>query len=218
MNRKGFATRAVVLIVTVVLLVAGGTWYYETRPQPSQSQQNQAVSIAKTATTTGPNPLTVLETYINRTYGFQFQYPATLSVFEEGPHASQSGTQPDSLDTIGVYDNNSDSALLYIEIYNSGIVLGNYGWPERPCGEWTFGPDDGPVSSKQISFAGQKTLDVVSRGFGESTSSFLMNEYYCVNYARYPLVITFDQPQEAEVQPVLSTFQFLTRPGSSALP
>jgi len=154
--------------------------------------------------------------YTSTQYGFSFRYPQGLEVSDGGPYTSQSGTQPDSLDDISVYA--SSSLLFNIQVFSPGIVQGDYGWPERPCGEWTFGPDSRPVSSEDTMFASEKTLYLVSRGFGDYSpaSSFVTNDYYCVNYPENPIVITFKQMLTVQVQPILSTFEFSNPPASSA--
>jgi hypothetical protein len=57
MNQKGFRP-IIVLLVVAVILIGGGIWHYKTRPQLSQSQQNQSVSPVAIATSTGASPPT----------------------------------------------------------------------------------------------------------------------------------------------------------------
>jgi hypothetical protein len=145
------------------------------------------------------------KTYANRKFGFQFNYPPTSRVSDDGPSTSQSGTQPDDLASIAAYTNSGARQIL-IQVFKPDIVKEEYGWPERPCGEWTFGPDDRPLSIGKIGFAGQKTLHVVSRGFGRDV---VTSNYYCVNYRRNPVVMIFDEPPSSETQRIVSSFKFL---------
>jgi len=145
------------------------------------------------------------KTYTNKRFGFHFDYPPTSRVAEDGPTASQSGTQPDNLATIAAYSS-SGQYQIRIQVFRPGIVKDDYGWPERPCGEWTFGPDDRPLSTARIRFAGQKTLHVVSRGFWRNV---VTSNYYCINYRRNPVVMIFDEPPSSETQRILSSFAFL---------
>jgi len=211
MNRKGFAEVAIVLIV-VAVLIAGGIWYYEAhRGEASTASPGATSSVATTTVPATPSNTSGWLTYTSSQYGFSFEYPPGMKIQDGGPYTSQSGTQPDSLDGIEVYDTTAGPKLFEIDVYSPGIVQGNYGWPERPCGEWTFGPDSGPLSSQDIMFAGQRTLYLVSREFGANgtaTSSFETNNYYCVNYSANPIVISFDQAQANQIQSILATFQF----------
>jgi hypothetical protein len=152
-----------------------------------------------------PGPPTGWKTYINKQFGFQFQYPESGRITEYGPSQSQSGTQPDNLGTIQEFEGSSRQILILV--FNPDIVKGDNEWPERPCGEWSFGPDDSPLSSDEMSFAGQKTLRVVSRGSG-SKGSLTTTHNYCVNYRRNPVVISFEQPPSSETQHILSSFRF----------
>jgi hypothetical protein len=113
-----------------------------------------------------------------------------------------SGAVDSRFETIAVF-------LLEIQVFRPDIVKDDYGWPERPCGEWTFGPDDRPLSTARIRFAGQKTLHVVSRGFRRNV---VTSNYYCINYRRNPVVMIFDEPPSSETQRILSSFAFLKTP------
>jgi hypothetical protein len=165
-----------------------------------------SLSTQITATPGVSAPTSTWKTYSNNKFGFQFQYPSNVSVSDEGPYTSQSGSQPDSLDVVRISGADSNVG---IAVFNSGIVHGDYNWPERPCGEWTFGPDSGPLSSEKIIFAGEKTLHLVVRGSGDNTSP-AVNNFYCINYSPNPIVINFNQPPSLETQKILASFKFLT--------
>ena len=147
------------------------------------------------------------KTYRNKRFNFQFQYPPGSSVIDGGPYTSQSGTQPESLDALQIRGEGNHLEI-DISVYKPGIVRGDYDWPERPCGEWTFGPDRGPLSSERTRFADQKTLHVLARNF-RSGHSAQTNNYYCVNFPRYPMVIVvFGHPPSHEAHRILTSFHF----------
>jgi len=192
MNQKGFIN---ILVVIGIIILAGAAGYFalvkKQEPIPQQI--------------TAEDETTNWKTYSNEKYGFKFKYPLDLIVFEDGPYNSQSGTQPNSLETVSV------GQFVNIEIFNPGIVKNDYDWPERPCGEWSFSPDDKPLLSEPIIFADYKTLHVVTRTSSETS------DYYCVNYPQNPLVISFDQTQENQVKKILSTFKFIKQVPPSAM-
>lgn len=147
------------------------------------------------------------KTYRSKRFGFRFQYPPGSSVVDGGPYTSQSGTQPESLDALQIRGE-GHRLEIDISVYKPGIVRGDYDWPERPCGEWTFGPDGGPLSSERMRFAGQKTLHVIARNFrgGHSAET---NNYYCVNNPRNPVVIVvLGHPPSPETRRILASFRF----------
>lgn len=149
--------------------------------------------------------------YRNNRFGFQFRYPPHSSVLDGGPDTSRSGTQPDSLDALQIRGK-ANRLEMDISVFSPGIVHGDYGWPERPCGEWTFGPDNGPLSSERIWFAGQKTLHVIAQNFGGGDSP-QTNNYYCVNHPQNPVVIVVSgQAPSQEVQRILASFRFFKTP------
>jgi len=220
MQHSGFSTITIIILVLVLAFVVIGISvirvdYIRSGSFTSQNVNQQIPNPAArtyasaTAAFSAAPFSSQWAKYENSQHSFSFEYPAGLQVVDEGSVTSQGGTQPGSLDDIGVY--NSSSLLIDIQLFSSGFVQGDYDWPERPCGEWTFGPDNGPIISRNTIFAGQKTLYVVSRGWGpySAGSAPVTNDYYCVNYARDPLVITFDQNSAAEILPILATFEFV---------
>jgi hypothetical protein len=167
MSRKGQVPAAIHGVAALIVILCSAAYWLAA-----------AVAARAGVASTAGNP--GWKTYRNNRFGFQFRYPPDRSVSDGGPYASRSGTQPDSLDTLQIRAK-GDRLEKDISVFSPGIVHGDYDWPERPCGEWTFGPDHGPLSSERIWFAGQKTLHVMARNCGGADSP-QTNNYYCVNY------------------------------------
>ena len=195
-DEKGFAN--LVLIGVIVLLVAVGG--YLAWKKDGRKNTKQKSVVVKT------DNMSDWKTYTNTKYGFEFKYPTDMLVSDGEPNIFHSGTQPSNLGSVSV-SSQDGARLLYMQIFNPDIVKGDYGWPERPCGEWTFGPDDKALSSQQTAFAGQKTLHFVSNVFSSGTSNVTEN-FYCIQSVN-PLVISYDQSQENKIKEILSSFKFI---------
>ncbi|OGI66293.1 hypothetical protein A3A95_01840 [Candidatus Nomurabacteria bacterium RIFCSPLOWO2_01_FULL_39_18] len=197
-NQKGFAS--LVLIGVLVVLVAIGGYF-----AVSKKPNNQQTSDVST-----PIPED-WKTYTNELYGFEFKYPEDLYFQENPPYVGESGTQPSDDGSIRFIRPDSSVPFSNMEIFKitffpKGIVSDDYNWPERPCGEWTFGESGGPESITHSYFLGHKSLEVVTV---IESSPRIADNYICVNYPKEPFVILSNEKYKNEVNQILSTFKFI---------
>jgi hypothetical protein len=87
MNKKGFATLAVVLIVVVLLMVAGGVWYYKTHPNVINLISNFSRTAPTSTAVVGSNDeatATTIGPTINSIYPPSAPLAATITVNGSG--------------------------------------------------------------------------------------------------------------------------------------
>lgn len=128
MNKKGFATFGTVAVV-LVLIIAGGIWYYETHigniasaptPPCCKTISNQTTTQSTTATNSSnvavppPSQPSGSATYTNPQYGFSFSYPTawSLTIDSSTPNEVTFNTNATQLYSITWYQKNPQQSLL----------------------------------------------------------------------------------------------------------